>query len=324
MQLKWIEDLLVLERTRSFSRAAELRHITQSALSRRIRSLEDWAGAQLVDRTIYPLALTSAGIRFCEAAGQACALLLDARAAARREQTLPGAAIDIAAGNTLSLTFLPSWLKLCRGRFGEFNARVVAANVLDAVVALSEGSCDLMLGYNHPQVPVSLDPDRFRSLTVGGDMLLPVSVPDAQGRPLWSLDAAVERPIPFLGYTASTTLGRMVDGILEQKRAHGRLVRCYEADMAMLLLKMAGEGNGVAWLPYSTAADALASGVLVRAGNASWCSTLEICAWRPMQSANPTLHALWQMLESGQAEAQREEARPHVRTAVAPMPATAR
>ncbi|MGY8524642.1 LysR substrate-binding domain-containing protein [Paracidovorax citrulli] len=307
MQLKWIEDLLVLERTRSFSRAAELRHITQSALSRRIRSLEDWAGAQLVDRNTYPLALTSAGIQFCEAASQASSLLLDARAAARREQSLPGRAIEIAAGHTLSLTFLPAWLKQCRGRFGAFNARVVAANVLDAVVALSEGTCDLMLGYNHPQVPVSLDPDRFCNLTVGGDMLLPLSVPDAHGRPLWSLDVAGDRPIPFLAYTATTTLGRVVEGILEQKQAHRRLVRCYEADMAMLLLKMASEGNGVAWLPASTAAEALASGALVRAGNASWCSTLEISAYRPMQSANPTLHALWEMLERAEPAALSEQ-----------------
>ena len=38
MQLKWIEDLLVLAETKSFSRAAELRCITQSKVS-------DWNAA---------------------------------------------------------------------------------------------------------------------------------------------------------------------------------------------------------------------------------------------------------------------------------------
>ncbi len=196
MQLKWIEDLLVLERTRSFSRAAELRHITQSALSRRIRSLEDWVGAELVDRNTYPLALTRAGAAFCETAGQAADLLLDARAALRREASLPGNAIDIAAGHTLSLAFLPAWLKRCQQRFGDFHARVVAANVLDAVVALSEGHCDLMLGYNHPRVPVSLDAERFLSLTVGADTLLPVSAPRPDGRPRYAVPPAVPLPCP--------------------------------------------------------------------------------------------------------------------------------
>ncbi|WP_454757786.1 LysR family transcriptional regulator [Cupriavidus campinensis] len=316
MQLKWIEDLLVLERTRSFSRAAELRHITQSALSRRIRSLEDWVGAELVDRNTYPLALTRAGAAFCETAGQAADLLLDARAALRREASLPGNAIDIAAGHTLSLAFLPAWLKRCQQRFGDFHARVVAANVLDAVVALSEGHCDLMLGYNHPRVPVSLDADRFLSLTVGADTLLPVSAPRPDGRPRFAVPAAAQGgapPIPFLAYTPNTTLGRVLDTVLETHNAHRGLVRCYEADMAMLLLKMATEGHGLAWLPLSTAAEALADGTLVHAGDASWYAELEIVAFRPVISSNPTLLEFWRMLETpGSATPRLVSSRPAV------------
>jgi DNA-binding transcriptional LysR family regulator len=316
MQLKWIEDLLVLERTRSFSRAAELRHITQSALSRRIRSLEDWVGAEPVDRNTYPLALTRAGAAFCETAGQAADLLLDARAALRREASLPGNAIDIAAGHTLSLAFLPAWLKRCQQRFGDFHARVVAANVLDAVVALSEGHCDLMLGYNHPRVPVSLDADRFLSLTVGADTLLPVSAPRPDGRPRFAVPAASPGdapPIPFLAYTPNTTLGRVLDTVLETHNAHRGLVRCYEADMAMLLLKMATEGHGLAWLPLSTAAEALADGTLVHAGDASWYAELEIVAFRPVISSNPTLLEFWRMLETpGSATPRLVSSRPAV------------
>jgi DNA-binding transcriptional LysR family regulator len=38
-----------------------LRHVTQSAFSRRIQSLEAWAGVDLVDRSAYPTQLTPAG-----------------------------------------------------------------------------------------------------------------------------------------------------------------------------------------------------------------------------------------------------------------------
>ena len=65
MQIKWIEDLLAINHTKSFSRAAELRFITQSALSRRIKALEEWVGVKLVDRSTYPVELTAAGRRFC-------------------------------------------------------------------------------------------------------------------------------------------------------------------------------------------------------------------------------------------------------------------
>ena len=43
--------LLSLAATHSFSRSAELRHVTQPAFSRRIRALEAWLGAELVDRS---------------------------------------------------------------------------------------------------------------------------------------------------------------------------------------------------------------------------------------------------------------------------------
>lgn len=61
MDTKLLEDLVTLAETRSFQRAAKLRFVSQSALSRRIKSLEDWAGIQLVDRSSIPARLTPAG-----------------------------------------------------------------------------------------------------------------------------------------------------------------------------------------------------------------------------------------------------------------------
>jgi DNA-binding transcriptional LysR family regulator len=61
MDTKWLEDFVSLAETRSFSRSAQLRHVTQSAFSRRIQSLEVWAGTELVDRSTYPTQLTPAG-----------------------------------------------------------------------------------------------------------------------------------------------------------------------------------------------------------------------------------------------------------------------
>ncbi len=50
MQLKWMEDFIALAQERSFTRAAELRHVTHPAFGRRIRALEAWAGTALVER----------------------------------------------------------------------------------------------------------------------------------------------------------------------------------------------------------------------------------------------------------------------------------
>ena len=51
MNLRHLEHLLAVAETGSFSRAAEQQHLTQSALSRSIQTLEDDLGARLIDRT---------------------------------------------------------------------------------------------------------------------------------------------------------------------------------------------------------------------------------------------------------------------------------
>lgn len=61
MESKWLEDFISLAETHSFSRSAEQRHVTQSAFSRRIKSLEAWIGTDLIDRTCFPTSLTREG-----------------------------------------------------------------------------------------------------------------------------------------------------------------------------------------------------------------------------------------------------------------------
>ncbi|MFT7681973.1 MAG: DNA-binding transcriptional LysR family regulator, partial [Moritella dasanensis] len=41
---KWLEDFLTLNETRNFSKAAQLRHITQPAFGRHIKALEAAVG----------------------------------------------------------------------------------------------------------------------------------------------------------------------------------------------------------------------------------------------------------------------------------------
>lgn len=61
MDLRALSDFLCLAETRNFREAAEMRNITVSGLSRRIKALENWVGAELVDRGASPIALTAAG-----------------------------------------------------------------------------------------------------------------------------------------------------------------------------------------------------------------------------------------------------------------------
>jgi len=83
VEVKWIEDFIALAQHQSFSRAAEVRNVTQSGLSRRIQALEQWIGAELIDRSSYPPTLTPAGRLFREAAEDMLGKLFDTRAIIR-------------------------------------------------------------------------------------------------------------------------------------------------------------------------------------------------------------------------------------------------
>lgn len=79
MDCKWLEDFLALSQHGNYSQAAAQRHITQPALSRRIKALEEVLGVPLFDRTTTPVTLTHYGERFEPYARHVLSTLTEAR-----------------------------------------------------------------------------------------------------------------------------------------------------------------------------------------------------------------------------------------------------
>ena len=66
MNLSWLDDFLTLAAIGNFSRAADERHMTQPAFSRRIMALEEWLGVDLFDRSSKPSRLTETAVAASE------------------------------------------------------------------------------------------------------------------------------------------------------------------------------------------------------------------------------------------------------------------
>src|SRR5674476_77266 len=161
METKWLEDFVSLAETRSFSRSALLRHVTQPAFSRRIQSLEAWAGTDLVDRSNYPTRLTPAGETLYAQSLEVLQALQSARAMLRGQSTAAQDVIEFAVPHTLAFTFFPAWVSALREKFGPIKSRLIALNVHDAVLRLVEGGCDILISYHHSSQPYQLDADRY-------------------------------------------------------------------------------------------------------------------------------------------------------------------
>ena len=265
METKWLEDFVSLAETRSFSRSAKARHVTQPAFSRRIQALEAWAGVDLVDRSSYPTRLTGAGETLLAQAVDILGDLQATRNMLRSHQSAGDDMIEFAVPHSLAFSFFPHWLMELRQRFGGLKSRLIASNVHDAMLQLSEGNCDLLVVYHHASQPLQLDPERYEMASLGSELLSAYAKADNKGRPMFSLPGHPGQKIPFLAYASGAYLGQMVELIVKQADVALNLDAIYQTDMAESLKAMAIEGHGLAFLPASSVAKELRAGSLAPA-----------------------------------------------------------
>lgn len=298
LDLDWIEDFVALAESGSFSRAAEARLIAQPAFSRHIRSLEDWAGVDLVDRGAHPVALTEAGRKFLPLVRDVLAGLEAARIKARLAQGGAEASLRFAVTHALSITFFPRWLGALETGLRPGPIQTLADHSRGCEDLMMQRRVQFVLGYGHAGVPGRLDAGRYPVVTLGEDVLLPVSAPGGEGEPLHRLGGG--RPLAVLDYSDASGLGRIlrarmreIFGDAPHERSIGAVTIVFTAHNALLLRSMALAGRGVAWLPTSLIAGELASGALVRAGDERWEVPVEIRLYRQNAEMAPTAEDLW-------------------------------
>ena len=301
MDIKWLEDFVSLAETRSFSRSALLRHVTQPAFSRRIQALEAWAGTDLIDRSSYPTRLTPAGEALYDQSIEMLRGLQSTRAMLRGHTAAGQDVVEFAVPHTLAFTFFPAWVSSLNEKFDPLKSRLMALNVHDAVLYLVEGRCDLLIAYHHDSQPFQLDPDRYEMLTLGQEVLAPFVKPAPDGSPLYALPGQLSQPLPYLAYAPGAYLGRLVDLLLKQASSAMHFERIYETDMAEGLKAMALEGHGIAFLPLSAVKKEVRAKKLVSPG-AGFEMPMDVRIYRERPSGKASTkslaQALWHYLQT--------------------------
>lgn len=293
MDFKLIEDFLSLARTKSFSKSAQERHITQSGFSRRIKALENWLGTQLVDRSTYPTKLTKDGVFFFETAWETVHSIYQLREDFQNRKRQEEYILTVSAVHTLALTFFPGWLKELEPDLGPISTRLVADNMHDCIDALVRGDSDFLFCYWHPDERVELEPDRFEYIEIGADRLIPVSAPDPHGAPKFYLPGDGKNRIPHLVYAPEAFLGKLVGNLLQKSSKAVFLETYYENSLAEALKMAAIEGLGLAWLPGSAISREMRDNHLVRSGDPEWDIELKVRLYRSRSSEMPTATEVW-------------------------------
>src|SRR5258708_3930603 len=208
MELIWFEDYLALAETLNFSRAAEARHVTQPAFSRRIRALEEWIGADLFARTTHGVALTPAGWHFHNQAEVLTRALHQLRRDILEVSGRGDRLLSIAATHALSFTFFPKWVRGNEKVLALGNLNLISDSMQACEQMMLRGESQFLLCHTHPTVGRRLGTAQCKTMVVGADALVPLSAPGRNGTPRWWLHA--DGPIRYLAYSAQSGLGRIV------------------------------------------------------------------------------------------------------------------
>lgn len=298
MELIWLEDFLELVSARNFSAAAAARHVSQSAFSRRVKSLEAWLGTELIDRSTYPVRLTAAGSLFMPRAQQLLRDMYSAQEDCRNLLGMNDSPIQFSALHTLAIHFFPRWFR-SMGPSGRFaRASMDAGDFRDCIEQLTLRKCDFALVYDQPDGISVLRKGPFESAQLGTDLMIPVSGCGPDGQPLYDLAFPHNgAAIPYLSYSWNDGyLGKVTEGILARQPTRLPLSSVYESSMADGLRQMALAGAGVAWLPRICVHDDLADGRLRQIGDATMTAEMQIRIFRHTDNQAPLIEAFWKTI----------------------------
>jgi len=297
LEIKWLEDLLALASAGNFRIAAAQRNVSQPAFSRRIQALEAWVGASLVDRKRQPACLTEAGITFVSVAQDIVKLAYQSREDIVAEVSREKAKIRFSTLSTLAQFFLPVWLKGLQPYIetDQFVVRTDFDTIAQYLSALEENVVDLFVCYEDRSAGFYRDPEKFVSLKLDTEALVPVVAPDANGAPLWWLPDRPRETIPYLRTASSLSLWP-VQAHLEKNYGDLTFTTVYETSIATAVKAMAVEGYGVAWIPSFIVADDLENGRLVRAASQTDDLIVDINIYRCKTYNEPKIQAFWQTL----------------------------
>jgi len=292
MDINWLRDFVCLGRTLNFTRAAEERNITQSAFSRRIRSLENWIGVPLIDRANYPVQLSEAGRQFLPVAQQTVADLTDSRQAIRERARGNASFQRFAALHAISVNFLQPRMAELERQYPDMRTRVISDSLTACCQLLSEGGCEFLLYYRHQDVAPILDETRFKRKDICDERLIPVAQHEAAARHGWTLPARAGREVPYLSYDPNTFLGTVVDQTIGNRRP--ALDLRYMDALAEALKRRTLAGAGMAWLPEFSIRQDLEDGTLVRLGGRDWTATMTISLFCSPERLDTLGQTIWE------------------------------
>lgn len=244
MELRHLRYFLGVAEARSFSRAATRLRVTQPALSRQIRDLEQELGLRLFDRSRRQLDLTPEGADLLRRAQDALVVMESVRERARSLEAGRSGILRVGSTPQILDSVLAAFLRRYRRAHPGVDVQLIEQGAVRILELVQTGAVQLGIAALPAPTPLqarSLFPARILALT-------PPSDRPRRRRAVEVRELATERLL-LLDRTFATR--QIVDAAFQAARIHPRVV--LESRDPHCLLTLAASGYGVAVVPSTVA-----------------------------------------------------------------------
>ncbi|SDN65861.1 DNA-binding transcriptional regulator, LysR family [Lutimaribacter pacificus] len=244
MRLEWLEDIVAIFESDSLNEAAHRRYLTQPAFSRRVRSIEDYLGVELMDRSRKPARPTGTLVeqeeRLRRLSADLKSLVVDLRKADRQVSSR----VVIASQHAITTSLLPGLIADRLATLG-YTLRLRSANRSECWGMLITKEADLVLTYKSMAELAHPPEEYMEELIISKEDLIPVG--SAGMRP--QIEGG---HLPMIGYPSDVFLGKLIETEVSPHIPEGISTEVtVETALTVAAMQIAANGVGIAWIPRS-------------------------------------------------------------------------
>lgn len=292
MKLEWLEDIVAIFESESLNEAASRRYLTQPAFSRRVRSIEEYLGVQLMDRSRKPAQPTGMLIeqedRLRRLSTDLKALVTDLRKADRQVNSR----VVIASQHAITTSLLPS---LIEDRLGILNykLRLRSANRSECWGMLITKEADLVITYKSMDELAEPPEDYVEEILISKEDLIPVGTLDLR-------EQIGKNCLPLISYPDDVFLGKLI-----QTEVYPHIPETIDREikvetaLTVAALQLAMKGIGVAWIPQSMLLNLSSGPSLIAYSDILPTAKIATIATRLIGKKSVSEDGIWNKLDNG-------------------------
>lgn len=244
MDLHHLKYFIEVARQKSFTRAAEINCVSQSAISKTIKDLENELGTTLFNRTSKYVQLTDAGVILLNQSQQIVSMFDNLTANFETELKLEKGKITIGLPSITGASIFAELLASFRKKHPHVDIELYEYGSKKVVVGIQDGTLDIGVICNLP------NNDMFETMPLSNDPLQVVVHPQHPLRSISSVSLASLANESFVLYTKDFSLHEEIVNNCKAVGFQPKIV--FETSQLELMIQMVAANLGIALLPSKT------------------------------------------------------------------------